>query len=335
MEITVNRWNSRPELVISLFFALSFVVTPMATVAQDTILNEPRSAQHYLDSARETAGDQWRATVDFLCGPDPDPGNAAESAVMKPTQLFDNLYAFGRSKAVVYALTTDEGIILIDAGYPDQVESVLAPGLRELGLNADDIRYVIVAHGHRDHYGGSRHLQQQHGASVVLSAADWEFMDQYRTDSADDVLGQPPERDVIAEEGVPIVLGDTAVTPVMVPGHTPGSLGLIFTVRDGDEEHVAGLFGGTILISSRISDEGLQQYLSSIEHYAAVARDMGVDVEIQNHPIIDNMDQKLQQLESRAAGAPHPFVVGNDEYQNFLGVISECTLAEVARRAEG
>ena len=79
----------------------------------------------------------------------------------------------------------------------------------------------------------------------------------------------------------------------------------------------------------------MQQYLASLEHYAAVVREIGVDVEIQNHPIIDDMAAKLVRLESRTAGAVHPFVVGTDAYQDFLGVISACTEAEIARRAGG
>ncbi len=282
-----------------------------------------------LAEARSLAGSEWSRTVEFLCGADPQPGNAAETPVLEPTQIFDNLYAFGRSGAVVYAITTSEGIILIDSGYPDQVESVLAPGLAALGLDADDIRYVIVAHGHRDHYGGSRHLQQEHGASIVLSAADWDFMEQYRTGGP----GDPPERDVVAQDGEPIVLGDTSVTPIFVPGHTPGAIGVLFDVRDGDTTHTAAMFGGTILISSRISDEGLEQYLDSLDRFAAAAAEQGADVEIQNHPIIDNMSGKLAELANRGANDPHPFVVGEAAYQDFLSVISACTELELARRS--
>ena len=289
----------------------------------------------HLEAARRIAGSQWRTTADFLCGPNPDPGNAAASPLLAPTRIFDNLYALGRSRTVVYAITTGDGIILIDAGYPDQVESVLLPGLRRLGLDPADIRYVIVAHGHRDHYGGARVLQERYGASVVLSGADWELLQRDGADLADAADQRPPDRDLVAEEGQPIVLGDVAVTLVLIPGHTPGALGLVFPVKDGEQTHMAGLFGGTILITSRISDAGLQQYLASLEHYAAVVREMGVDVEIQNHPIIDDMAAKLVRLESRTAGVAHPFVVGTDAYQDFLGVISACTEAEVARRSGG
>ena len=288
-----------------------------------------QSAEELLAEAHELAGSEWRTTAEFLCGPDPQPGNAAESPVMEPTQIFDNLYAFGRSHAVVYAITTSEGIILIDSGYPDQVESVLAPGLAALGLSADDVRYVIVAHGHRDHFGGSRHMQQEHGSSVVLSAADWEFMEQYR----EGVPNDPPDRDIVAQDGQAIVLGDTEVTPVFVPGHTPGAIGLIFDVQDGDATHTAAMFGGTILISSRISDEGLNQYIDSLDRFAVAAAEHGADVEIQNHPIIDDMSDKLVELASRGAADPHPFVVGEQAYQEFLSVISACTQVELARRS--
>ena len=287
------------------------------------------SASDYLQSTEALAGDAWRTSFEFLCGPDPDPGNSAESPVMTPTRIFDNLYAFGRSGAVVYAIPTSEGIVLIDSGYPDQVDTVLAPGLRELGLNADDVRYVIVAHGHRDHYGGSRHMQQEHGSSVVLSAADWDFVEQYRGEPAT----EPPERDIVAENGEAIVLGETSITPVLVPGHTPGALGLIFGVRDGASTHTAGLFGGTILISSRIPDEGLQQYIDSLDRFAEIAYEMGVDVEIQNHPVMDDTHAKIDQLAGRRSGEPHPFVVGRDAYRDFLGVIAGCTRAELARRS--
>ncbi len=288
--------------------------------------------KRHLDAARELAGEQWRTTAEFLCGPDPQPGNAAESPIMEPARIFDNLYAFGLSHAVVYALTTEEGLILIDAGYPDQVESVLLPGLEQLGLDPADIRYVIVAHGHLDHYGGAGYLQAEYGASVILSDSDWAMLDQQRAEWPEGAANPPAVRDIVAVEAEPIVLGDTAVTPVLIPGHTPGALGLIFSVRDGDNEHVAGLFGGTILISSRISDEGLEQYIASLGHFAVFAERMGVDVEIQNHPVMDDTHGKLERLAGRSGGAPHPFVVGTDAYQDFLGVIAECTASELARR---
>ena len=291
------------------------------------------AVERHMSAARARAGAHWSAAVEFLCAVEPDIGGRDRSPMIEPTRLFDNLYVVGRTGTVVYALTTSEGIILIDSGYEGQEQSVLMPGLAQLGLEAADIEYVIIAHGHRDHFGGARHLQQRYGARPVVAAEDWNLMEQAAAEGGDAL--PPPARDLEAVEGVPITLGDTSVLPVAVPGHTPGSIGLIFPVHDGATRHMAGLFGGTILLSSRISDDGLRQYIRSLAHFAEVADDMGVDVEIQNHPIFDGMLEKLDQLRTREAGAPHPFVVGEAAYQDFLGVISACTEVELARRGAG
>jgi metallo-beta-lactamase class B len=96
--------------------------------------------------------------------------------------------------------------------------------------------------------------------------------------------------------------------------------------------HTAALFGGSILLVGRIPDEGLRQYVSSLERFAAVTQRLGVDVEIQNHPLYDGFTAKLERLAAHKAGEPHPFVVGTDSYQRFLTVMSECTSAQLARR---
>jgi metallo-beta-lactamase class B len=133
-------------------------------------------------------------------------------------------------------------------------------------------------------------------------------------------------------EGQAITVGDVAFTPVMIPGHTPGSMGYVFPVKDGGRTHIAGLFGGSILIPGRIPDEGLLQYIRSVEHFGEVARKMSVDVELQNHPLYDGLEGKLERLKVRRQGQPHPFVVGGESYQRFLTVMTECTRAQLERR---
>jgi metallo-beta-lactamase class B len=248
-----------------------------------------------------------------------------DDPLIAPTKIFDNLFAIGRLGTVVYAVTTSAGIVLIDSGYADQVESVLLPGLKQAGLDPGNVRYVLLGHGHGDHFGGAAYFQQR-GARVVSSAADWDLMAKAAP------APPPPTRDVVATEGKPIVVGDVSFTPVAIPGHTPGSLGYIFPVSDGGRTHTAGLFGGSILIPTKIPDEGLQQYVTSIEHFADRARTAGVDVEIQNHPLYDGFEQKLQRLRARKPGDVHPFVVGPDGYQRFLTVMAECTRAQMERR---
>ena len=119
---------------------------------------------------------------------------------------------------------------------------------------------------------------------------------------------------------------------MLIPGHTPGALGFVFRVADGARSHTAALFGGSILLVNRIPDDGLRQYVQSLERFGAVTKRLGVDVEIQNHPLYDGFATKLERLAARRAGDAHPFVVGTDAYQRFLTVMSECANAQLARR---
>jgi metallo-beta-lactamase class B len=144
---------------------------------------------------------------------------------------------------------------------------------------------------------------------------------------------QPLKRDMAVTDGQTLTVGDVRFTFAMIPGHTAGSLGVVFPVRDGNTTRTAGLFGGSILIPTRIPDEGLRQYVASIEHWADVTRKMNVDVEIQNHPMYDGFVAKLQRLKLRTPGQPNPFVVGRDGYQRFLDVMAGCTNVQFARRA--
>lgn len=290
------------------------------------------SAEMHLENARRLAGTDVTAPFDFFCIPGNARPNNFSAPPLEPIRLFDNLYAAGNSETVVYAITTTAGIVLIDSGTAAEVETVLVPGLIELGLDPADVRYVLLGHGHSDHYGGASYFQQRFGARVGTTEADWATIAQAATS------GRPgdvpaPERDLVIREGEAIVIGDTTITPVEIPGHTPGSLAYIFAVFDGGERHVAGMFGSTVLAAAYTPAPGLVQYVDSIAHYREVAARMGVDVEIQNHPIFDATPERLAALAERGADEPHPFVMGTDRYQRFWGIVSECMQADIIRKA--
>jgi metallo-beta-lactamase class B len=287
--------------------------------------------------AKQIAGKEWAGEATFFC--DAPRANSPTDPLIEPTKLFDNLYAFGRTGTVVYALTTSAGIILIDSGYANEVEGVLIAQMKMVGLDPAQVKTIILTHGHGDHFGGAAYFQDHYGTRIVESAADWDLMEHppqppagFAAKGPPPAPVTPPRRDMVAEEGKPIVLGDEKVTPVMVPGHTPGSMALIFPVKDGGKTHIAGLYGGTVLLTRILKDEQLRQYLKSLEHYKEVARKMKVDVEVQNHPLYDGMPEKLAALKDRKPGSPNPFVVGPGSYAKFLDVQSECMQAALARR---
>jgi glyoxylase-like metal-dependent hydrolase (beta-lactamase superfamily II) len=71
----------------------------------------------------------------------------------------------------VYALTSSDGLVLIDSGWSiPEAKEILRDGLRELGADFTDIRRFLVTHVHRDHYSQAVHLRREFGTRVTLGA---------------------------------------------------------------------------------------------------------------------------------------------------------------------
>jgi glyoxylase-like metal-dependent hydrolase (beta-lactamase superfamily II) len=123
-----------------------------------------------------------------------------EHPVERPARVFDDLYFLGQTAFSVWALKTTEGFILVDAIFDYSVEAEVIEGLRKLGLDPAQIRYVIISHAHGDHSGGAGILQR-HGARIVMSEVDWAL---YEKSNEKDKA----RRDIVATDGMALTLGD-------------------------------------------------------------------------------------------------------------------------------
>ena len=280
----------------------------------------------HVDKAKALAGTRWAAEESYFCNPGQTP-NLVTDRTIEPQKIFDNVAIVGDAGTVVYAVTTPAGVVLIDSSYPTKLDSVVLPGLKALGIDPASVKYVLITHGHADHYGGAQWFQQ-HGAHVAISAKDWDVIAAGRPDQ----VKAAPTRDIVAEDGKPIVIGGVAFTPVDTPGHTPGSLGFIFPVQDGGKTRMAAMFGSSILRGDRLSAETVRAHADGLKRFGQIAARAHVEVELQNHPLYDNMWEKAAALKARGPGDPNPFVVGAAGYRTFVSVMEACLRATVARK---
>lgn len=294
-----------------------------------------------IDQVRTMAGPRWAYAVHFWC--EEPRANRPDDPPIPATRIFDDVYAIGNSGTTVYVLRTSAGLIMIDAlGAGDaasttgQLESQLLPGFQKLGLDPSQVKIVLVTHGHADHYGGSAYFQERYGAKVYVSAADWAVMENGAARGGGRGPAGPPtplpkhDREIV--DGSPITLGELTLTPMAVPGHTPGSMAFIFPVTDNGQRHTAALFGGAWLTPGILSDQALQTFLQSVLRFKSATAHANVDVLLQNHMLMDPIQPKLDALAARARGGRNPFVVGTAEYQKFVGVMEGCTRVNLARR---
>ena len=106
----------------------------------------------HTDAAKRMAGTRWASAYDFFCVA--PKANAATDPPIQPTKVFDNLYAIGDSGTTAYALTTTQGIILIDSLPANQTETVLLPGLKvnTSATNFYPLRSMRMAKFQGDHW---------------------------------------------------------------------------------------------------------------------------------------------------------------------------------------
>jgi metallo-beta-lactamase class B len=285
-----------------------------------------------LDRLKTSVGPRWVDAVRFWC--EAPRANRPDDPAFQPAKIFDNVYAIGNVGTVAYVIQTSAGLMMIDALGANQVESDLLPAFTKLGLDPAQVKTILVAHGHADHFGGAAYFQQKFGSKVYVSAADWALMEtppRGRGPGAP-TPAAPPKRDGELRDGETVTLGNISVRAVAVPGHTPGSMGFVIPVLDRGERHVAALFGGSWLTPGLLNDAAMQTYIASVAHFRQAAVDAGVDAWLQNHPLMVPFQDWLTRLSSRGRNDMNPFVVGRGDYQKFLDVMEGCSRIALARR---
>jgi metallo-beta-lactamase class B len=307
----------------------------LAPAAAEPAISEATVKAH-VEAATQAAGPDLKALLG-LCKPAPavkppqaetDKGIAALIAKPAPApgQAFDNLYYVGANWVSAWALKTSDGIILIDAlNNEAEAAALIEGGMRKLGLDPAQIRFVIVTHGHGDHYGGAQYLARKYKSRIVMSERDWR-MTETRLEFTTPLWGAPPKRDIAVNDGDTVSLGDTTVTLYLTPGHTLGTITPVFDVTTGGRQVRAMLWGGTAFNFGKDIPR-LGSYIEATRRMGGVAKEQKVEVLLSNHAGYDGAIAKLAALREQPGLQPNPFVMGNEGVLRALGVMGECAQA--------
>jgi metallo-beta-lactamase class B len=293
---------------------------------------EPAVDAH-LAAAKKAEGTDFPGTLARLCVvPDTPVGGGGMRAIpdraswyAEPARMFDNLYWVGTKIHSAWALKTSGGIILIDTLYNYAVEAEIVDGLKKLGLDPAAVKYVVITHAHGDHDEGARLLQDRYGTHVVMGAPDWDAIEKNTV-----MPGGAPKRDIVATDGQKITLGDGGVTLVTTPGHTPGTLSLIFTVKDRGKPLTIAYSGGTAFNFPHDAAH-YDIYIASQHKMAAAARAAGATAVMSNHSEFDDAWERSRLVKLLKPGEPHPYEIGADGVQRYFTMTGECAEAMRAK----
>src|SRR5207253_3141677 len=209
----------------------------------------------YLGTAKIAAGTDWAGTFLRLCiappaapasgarGGTPPGPPARETWYAEPAKVADNLYFLGTKVHSAWAIVGNQGIIVIEALFDYAAKDEIPGGLKKLGLDSSKVKYVILSHAHADHDGGAKLLQDEiPGVHLIYGAEDWEAVDKSTNHQ-----GGKPKHDMVGTDGMKVSVGNASVQIVTMPGHTPGTLSLLFDVQDNGKPMRVAYVGGTAI----------------------------------------------------------------------------------------
>ena len=316
------------------------LLTTGAVLAQPASPPEVPAAIPHVERARQLAGKDLTKPL-LLCDPQ---GNAkviqsAFSGInqwFEPTRAFDNLFYIGNEFVGVWVIKTSKGLILIDSlGSPEDARDHLVPGLKKLGLDPAQIKYVLPTHGHCDHYGGAQYLADTFGARVGLSEADWQLMARLKPGSPARLDRTPPRKDMVITDGQKLTLGDTSIALYVTPGHTPGTISAIIPAREYGRTYPMSLLGGTafpVTLEPNENGAGLLANSASVRRLAAISRAAGAVGLLNTHVSVDGSSERLHAAANRKRGQPNPFMIGADVVRRHYAIFDECLQAAIARK---
>ncbi len=169
-------------------------------------------------------------------------------------QLFDNVFLLGGQVGMrpIYlpVLRGKEGVLLLDTGCAEHVDNLILPGFAELGIQPEDLRFVISTHPDSDHVGGNAGIKRWSPRTLLCCGdADRKMIDnsaelfRYRYDAyrkygifySDETaknirrdLGDAQPVDLTLRGGERIRLSnDWEVEVLHLPGHSKGHLGIL------------------------------------------------------------------------------------------------------------
>ena len=160
-----------------------------------------------------------------------------------PSRLLRETFPVGplRCNCTLLANLETLDAIVVDPG--DEIADILA----RLARHHLTLRQIVVTHAHIDHIGGAAQLKRVTGAPVLFHQADLPILDMLEMQAG--WLGIPtPEKVVLdqsANDGLATGIPGLEAEVIHTPGHTPGSICLLFPKQ---ELLLAGdtLFAGSV-----------------------------------------------------------------------------------------
>jgi metallo-beta-lactamase class B len=241
---------------------------------------------------------------------------AAWNKPREPFRVYGNTYYVGTDGLTALLVTGDTGHVLLDAGL-SQSAPLIDANVRKLGFKTEDIKLILVSHGHFDHAGGVASIKRHTGAAVAASESTAQALRRGENTPDDPQFGFgkafngfPPVSNVqVLTDQMVIGVDKLAIVAYLIPGHTPGSTA--YSWQSCENGKCLNMVYADSLTSPSAPGfkygKRLESFRRSIEKVAALP----CDIVLSPHPSFTQVDQKLKRRAELNGRGPDPFIDAN------------------------
>jgi metallo-beta-lactamase class B len=215
-------------------------------------------------------------------------------------KLIGNVYWVGTYDLSTYLVTTGDGHILINTGFPETVP-LIKEGVEKLGFRFADVKVLLATHAHGDHVAGLAELKRLTGARLMMMEPDAPLLEDggrsdFRFGDEPGTRFAPVTVDRRLRDRDTIALGGVTLTAHHHPGHTKGATSFTLTVRENSRDYrvVIANMGS---INPGVTVRGMARYPTIGDDYArtfAAQKALPVDVFLASHAAQFRMHEKYK-----------------------------------------
>jgi metallo-beta-lactamase class B len=246
------------------------------------------------------------------------PPNAEWNQPVEPFRIAGNLYYVGALEVASYAITTPDGIILIDTGFRETVP-IIEANLKKLGFRLDDVRLLLTMHAHNDHVGGVADIKARTKARFLSSPGDAPLLERggLQDFAFGDKFYYPPVKpDALLRDGEAVGLGGVQIMPHFTPGHTRGATSYSTTIHDGDRDyHVVFVSSLSTPDYQLVDNPKYPGIVQDLDASVAKLRALPCDIFLSEHGSMFDLPRRMKE---RLADPAHNPFVDPDGYRRFL-----------------
>lgn len=258
------------------------------------------------------------------------PANPEWNKPVEPFRIVGNLYYVGASGVSAYLIATPKGLILLDTGFRETVPLIEA-NIKKLGFRMEDVRLLLISHGHYDHIGGMADVKARTEARLLVNPAEEPLLE--RGGKGDFAFGDsipypPVKPDALLADGKDVTFGGTTLTPHFTPGHTKGCTTWTTMIQDSGKSYRVVIPCSVSAPGYRLADN--PQYPEILADYEAAftkLRALPCDIFLGGHSWDFGLYQKLQ---ARKDSASNNSFVDPEGYRNYI----DKAQATIRRQAE-